>query len=146
MIYISSDHRGLELKSFLLNKLKEKGFLIEDLGPDDLVEDDDFVDYAISLSKKVLENAENKGVLICKNGVGMSVVANRFDGIRAGLSWNKEHAASSRNDDGTNIITLPAMFLSPDEALDIVETWLNTPFENVERRLKRIKKIDNIQR
>ena len=144
MIYISSDHRGFELKEYLIKNLASKGIAMVNLGPEVLVPDDDYTDYALLVAKKIQENSQDKGILICNNGAGVSIMANRFKGIRASLSWNPQHAASTRNDDDTNILALPANFISADEALKIVERWLQTPFENIERRVRRLKKLDSL--
>jgi len=85
------------------------------------------------------------GVLICANGVGISIAANKFDGIRAALSWNPKHAASSRNDDGTNILVLPADYVTKEEALEILQTWLSTNFSGEDRHIRRIQKISELE-
>lgn len=144
MIYISSDHGGFSLKNYLVKTFKDKGVDLEDLGPKELDDGDDYPDFAINLAKKVEENSESKGILICRNGVGMSVVANRFKGVRAALSWSAEHAKSSRNDDDSNILTLPADYISEIEAVDIVGAWLNTPFSGEERMKRRLEKLNSL--
>lgn len=144
MIYISSDHRGFNLKNYLVETFKSKGIEIEDLGPKELESGDDYIDFAATLAKKIQESSENRGILLCKNGVGMSITANRFKGVRAALSWNPDHAASSRNDDDSNILALPSDYISSEEASKIVEKWLETPFENVERRVRRLNKLDSL--
>jgi RpiB/LacA/LacB family sugar-phosphate isomerase len=92
------------------------------------------------LINKVLSAQGSMGILICKNGVGVCMMANKFKGIRAGLSWNIKHAVSSRNDDNTNILCLPADYIFEEEALKTVEAWLNTPFSKEERFSRRLKK------
>jgi len=144
MIYISSDHGGFNLKKYLIETFKNKGMKIEDLGPKELNALDDYPDFASELAKKVQENPENKGILICRNGVGMSITANRFKGVRAALSWSAEHAASSRRDDDSNVLTLPADYISEIEATDIVEKWLNTQFSGEERMQRRLEKLSSL--
>lgn len=144
MIYISSDHSGFNLKNYLIKTFKDKGVDFEDLGPKELDGGDDYPDFAINLVKMVEENPENKGILICRNGVGMSVVANRFKGIRAALSWSAIHAKSSRNDDDSNVLTIPADYINEIEAVDTVETWLNTPFSGEERMARRLAKLNSL--
>ena len=112
MIYISSDHRGFELKKFLVEELEKDDIHIEDLGPKDINPEDDYPDYAKIVAEKIQENPENMGIVICANGVGISIAANKFDGVRAALSWNPVHAASTRNDDGANVLALPADYLT----------------------------------
>ncbi len=145
MIYISSDHRGLELKKYLVESLVSVGLGIVDLGPKDLDPEDDYPEYAKLVAEKIQEDFENMGVLICANGVGISIAANKFDGIRAALSWNPKHAASSRNDDGTNILVLPADYVTKEEALEILQTWLSTNFSGEDRHIRRIQKISELE-
>ena len=144
MIYISSDHRGLELKSYLTNALTTQGVGIVDLGPHTLDPEDDYPDYAKIVSKKIQEDPENMGILICANGVGMSIAANKFRGVRAALSWNPEHAQSSRTDDGANILVLPSNYITNEEALEVVQTWVSTNFSGEERHIRRLVKITNL--
>lgn len=145
MIYISSDHRGIELKNFLVNSLVTEGIGIVDLGPFETNQYDDYPDFAKLVAEKIQENFENMGVLICANGVGMSIAANKFEGIRAALSWNPKHAASSRNDDGTNVLVLPADYVTKEEALEILQTWLSTNFSGEDRHIRRIQKIAELE-
>ncbi|HPD73868.1 MAG TPA: RpiB/LacA/LacB family sugar-phosphate isomerase [Patescibacteria group bacterium] len=145
MIYISSDHRGLELKKYLVESLVSVGLGIVDLGPKDSDPEDDYPDFAKLVAEKIQEDFENMGVLICANGVGISIAANKLDGIRAALSWNPKHAASSRNDDGTNVLVLPADYITKEEALEILHTWLSTNFSGEDRHIRRIQKIAELE-
>ncbi len=145
MIYISSDHRGLELKKYLVESLVAEGLGIVDLGPMDLDTEDDYPDFAKLVAEKIQENFENLGVLICANGVGISIAANKIDGVRAALSWNPKHAASSRNDDGANVLVLPADYVTKEEALEILMTWLSTNFSGEDRHIRRIQKISELE-
>ncbi|MFZ2664385.1 MAG: RpiB/LacA/LacB family sugar-phosphate isomerase [Patescibacteria group bacterium] len=145
MIYISSDHRGLDLKNYLFNDLLSKGFEITDLGPKTIDPSDDYPDYASIVAKRVQKDDVGKGILICANGVGVSITANKFNGIRATLSWTPQHAESSRRDDNSNILALPSDYISKEQALETTLAWLNTPFSNEERYQRRINKIRNIE-
>lgn len=143
MIYVASDHGGFDLKNKILELLKVSGFEAVDMGPGQFTLDDDYPDYIIPCIKKVTENEGNAGIVICKNGVGAAILSNKFPGIRAALSWNKSHAVSSRNDDNTNVLVLPANYLNEEEAQEIVKAWLTTPFSNEERHVRRLKKISH---
>ena len=145
MIYISSDHKGFELKNFLVNSLVTDGIGIVDLGPFEINQDDDYPDYAKLVAEKIQENPENMGVLICANGVGISIAANKFKGVRAALSWNSKHAASTRNDDGANVIVLPANYITQEEGLEILQTWLTTNFSGEDRHIRRLQKISEFE-
>ena len=140
-VYIAADHGGFELKNQIKGFLAMSGIFVTDLGPERYDTNDDYPDYALAVATKVLESPENRGILICRNGVGMDMVANKFRGIRAGMSWNPEHAASSRIHDDTNVLTLPADYLSRDAAIETVSAWLSTDFDDQERRQRRLDKM-----
>ena len=146
MIYISSDHRGFELKNYLVSELTSNDIEIIDLGPEEHNPDDDYPKFARAVAEKISENPGDLGILICANGVGISIAANKFRGIRAGLSWTPDHARSSRNDDGTNILALPADYISQEEALEIVQVWLSTNFSGEDRHLRRLMQISALER
>lgn len=141
MIYISSDHRGFELKKYLIRHLQERGESTEDVGPLSYNPSDDYPDFVAKLVEKMSEYPDSRGVVICKNGVGVSIAANRHPKIRAALSWNKEHAISSRSDDNSNVLALPSSFISQEEAVTILDSWLDTPFAGEERHARRITKL-----
>jgi len=145
MIYISSDHAGFDLKNYLVTTLTEKGYEITDLGPKDMDPNDDYPDYVKLVAQEVQKDDQSKGIVICKNGVGASIIANKYKGIRAALSWDPEHAKSSRTDDDSNILSLPSGFITKEQALETVEKWLNTSFSNEERHVRRINKIQEIE-
>ena len=134
-VYIASDHAGFKLKSQLL-KIFPK---VVDLGTksDESV---DYPDFAHKLTKQVLKNKENIGILICGTGVGMSIVANRKKGIRAGLAFNSRIARLIRKHNDANVLVLPGRFIKSNEAKKSVQTFLSTKFESG-RHKKRIDKI-----
>lgn len=142
MIYITSDHGGFKLKQIIYEYVKTLGLEITDVGPNTLVLDDDYPDYIKNLTPKIAENPTNMGIVICRNGVGVAMFANRFKGIRCGLSWTPEHAKSGRNDDDTNVLALPADYIEETTAKSIVKMWLETPFSSEERFTRRLKKIE----
>ena len=142
-IVIGSDHGGFEFKGKLTRLLEAKGLQIEDVGPHKYDKEDDFPDYARKACKEIGNG--KKGVLICKSGHGMVITANKFKGIRASLCWNEESAEKAKKDDDINVICLPAEMISADEAARIVLKWLETPFEGVERRVRRLQKIERIE-
>ena len=134
-VYIASDHAGFKLKSQLL-KIFPK---IADLGTksDESV---DYPDFAHKLTKEVLKNKKNMGILICGTGVGMSIVANRKKGIRAGLANNSKIARLIREHNDANVLVLPGRFINTNEAKKSVQAFLYTKFESG-RHKKRINKI-----
>lgn len=145
MIYIASDHAGYALKEELKTFLGELGETYTDLGPEKLVADDDYPDYAARLAREMLTH-DGRGILLCGNAIGVCVVANKFRGIRAGVGYAMYAAKTSRADDDTNVLCLPARVLKPDEAKEIVRTWLRTPFSRESRHQRRIAKIADIER
>lgn len=145
-IYLASDHGGFKFKEIIEDYLKAKGFDVVDLGPEKLDPEDDFPDFAIPLAKKVSENENNLGILLCRNGVGVEVAANKIDGVRAALSWDPKHAASSRRDDNSNVLALPADYLSEKKVIEVLESWLSVSYEKKPRFERRLKKIEEEER
>ena len=134
-IYIASDHAGFKLKTKLI-KIFPK---IDDLGTksDESV---DYPDFAHKLTKEIVKNKNNFGILICGTGVGMSIAANRKKGIRAGLVNNAKTARLIRKHNDANVLVLPGRFINTSEAKKSVQAFLSTKFESG-RHNRRIKKI-----
>lgn len=146
MLYIGTDHGGFKLKEALKVYLKELNFELEDLGALELNLDDDYPDFAVAVAKKVSENTEeNRGILICRSGVGADVVANKVKGIRSALCFDAAQAKASRNDDNANVLSLASDFTAEDKAKEIVKIWLETPYAKLERYERRLNKIKNIE-
>ena len=137
LIFIASDHAGFELKQYLIETLKEG---IRDLGTYS-TESCDYPIYAHKLTEEVLNNTNSVGILICGSGVGMSITANRKNGIRAALCSNEEIAELSRKYNDANVLVLGARFISKECALKCVRTFLQTPFEGG-RHARRVELID----
>ncbi|KKU91420.1 MAG: hypothetical protein UY23_C0001G0026 [Candidatus Jorgensenbacteria bacterium GW2011_GWA1_48_11] len=146
VIYIGADHRGFELKEYLKNFLKNKGFEVVDVGNDHLDENDDYPDFAEKVAVKVNQDYENaRGVLICGSGVGVDVVANKFMKVRSALVANPDQAFDSRNDDDANVLALAANYLALEDAQKILTVWLSTPFSGDPHHLRRIQKIVQLE-
>lgn len=147
MIYLGADHGGFKLKERIKAFLAGRGLDAVDMGNELYDPDDDYPDYARRVAEAVAqEPGIHRGVLICRNGIGMSVVANKIPGVRCSHAANIEIARTSRLDDNTNVLALPADHLSESEALAIVDVWLQTPFSGAERHQRRLKKIDELER
>jgi ribose 5-phosphate isomerase B len=144
-IFVASDHGGFTLKQFLVKHFAETGAEFEDLGPFEVDEHDDYPDYAIKLGEQVAVTADSLGILICRNGAGVCFAVNKVKGIRAGLSWSVFHAQSLKNDDNTNVLCLAADFVDNEKALEIVGTWLSTPFSAEPRHQRRIDKVSTYE-
>ena len=138
-IFISSDHAGYKLKEQIKLYLSKKKISFKDMGPynDDRV---DYPDYAHKVAKKVKNNKNNFGILVCGSGMGMNIAANRHKNIRAAQCFNLKSTKLSRLHNDANIITLGSRLLNKKLALTCVITFLNTKFEGG-RHSKRIKKI-----
>ena len=140
-ILIASDHAGYELKKRLTAELEQRGYHVRDLGTNSS-DSTDYADFAHPLAREVSEGRASRGVLLCGTGLGMSYVANRYAGVRAAVTWSPEVAALARSHNDANVLVLPARFVSDDEAAQILQTWLDTPFEGG-RHERRVLKIEN---
>jgi ribose 5-phosphate isomerase B len=134
-IYISSDHAGFDLKTKLLENFPK----FYDLGTY-TKESVDYPDFAHKLTKQVLKNKKNIGILICGTGVGMSIAANRKKGIRAGLASNSKIARLIRKHNDANVLVLPGRYMNTSEAKKSIQAFLSTKFESG-RHKKRINKL-----
>ena len=139
-IGIASDHAGFELKEFLKPYLTSKGFTVEDFGAFSN-ESMDYPDTAHPLAEAVVKGAVNFGIAMCGSGNGISMTLNKHQGIRAALCWSPELAALAKQHNNANILSLPARFISREEALAIVDAYLQAEFEGG-RHQRRIDKID----
>lgn len=140
-IPIASDHTGVELKHRLISELRALGYEPEDLGGEDSQKPDDYPDYAHPLAREVSEGQAKRGILLCGSGIGMDIVANRYRGVRAALAWEPEIASLSRKHNDSNVLVLPARFVSTEEGVQIMKAWLGAKFDGG-RHDRRVKKID----
>ena len=140
-IPIGADHAGFELKNVLKELLTEQGYEIEDFGCHS-EESIDYPDYGHPVAEKVELNKDVLGILICGSGNGINMTANKHQGVRSALCWNKEIAQLAREHNDANILALPARYLSIEEAKEIVLTFLSTNFEGG-RHQRRVDKIAN---
>ena len=136
-IFIASDHAGFDLKQKLIEEMPNDTF--EDLGTNSK-ESVDYTDYANKLADKLSKNNNRKGVLICGTGVGMSMAANKFNNIRAGLAYNSEVAKLIREHNDANILVLPGKFMDIKEAIKSVDNFISSSFEGG-RHNRRLKKM-----
>ena len=139
-ILIAADHAGLDLKQELIEQMPKDTF--EDLGTNSK-ENVDYPDYANELASRISLDNNKKGVLICGTGVGMSVAANKFRNIRAGLVYNSEVAKLIREHNDANILVLPGRYMDIHEAKKCVDNFLSSSFEGGRhtRRLDKIVKV-----
>ncbi len=147
MLYIASDHNGFQLKKELVRYLKtELDKDLEDLGPEVFIQTDDFPDYAVPLAKKVAEDRENLGILICGTGHGMCITANKIKGAYAIIGYNIQSTEMGRKHNNANILCLPSNPPSLDFTKAIVKKFLTTKFDGDERLVRRNKKIQDLEK
>lgn len=145
-LFIASDHGGYQLKKRLIRYVEnELELKIEDLGPYEHVEDDDYPDYVIPLARKVVET-EGRGIVICKNGVGVSMAVNKIAGVRCGIGYNLAVAESMMKDDNTNILALASHLSSEEHDMAIVKKWLESEFSGAERHIRRLGKVSELEK
>ncbi len=140
-ISMGADHGGFELKEFLKDYLTKKGFEIIDRGTNS-EESVDYPDFAKLVAKDILDNKAEKGVVICGTGIGISISANRFKGIRAALVHSKEYAKLSREHNDANVLALGGRFTTKEDAKTFADIFFSTEFEGG-RHLRRINKMDD---
>ena len=140
-VYIASDHRGVGLKLYLYEMLMADGYNVVNLGTDDLNTPVDFPDIANKVAEAMLEDVESRGILICGTGAGMEIAANRHRHIRASRVDRPEQARDDRFHDDINVLTLAADDIDIEQAFLCAQTFLESPFDNIEKRIRRIQKI-----
>ncbi|HAT03552.1 MAG TPA: ribose-5-phosphate isomerase [Candidatus Magasanikbacteria bacterium] len=145
-LYIASDHGGYNLKKRLIrygeNELNIK---IEDVGPLEHDPNDDYPDFVIPLGKKVVAE-KGRGIVICRNGIGVCIAVNKIKGVKCGIGYNIGAAESMMKDDNTNVLSLAADHLSEEHAMAVMKKWLDTEFSGEERHIRRLEKIEKLEK
>lgn len=136
-IAIGSDHGGFELKQEIIKHLTSRNIIVEDLGCQDS-SSCDYPVYAKSVCDTVTAKNADLGILVCGTGIGMSMAANKQDGIRAALCHDVFSAQATREHNNANVLCLGARVVGPGLALMIVDTFVDTPFSNDTRHIRRI--------
>ena len=140
LIEIASDHGGFSLKVDIVSFLNELDYEVNDMGPKNQ-NAVDYPDYAIRIAQAVTQNSDSRGILICGTGIGMSIVVNRFPGIRGTLCSDLYTAKLCREHNDSNILIMGGRVVGHGLAREIVKVWLSTPFEGG-RHQKRLDKIN----
>jgi ribose 5-phosphate isomerase B len=138
-IAIGCDHAGFAYKESIKKMLEEGGYTVEDKGTYN-EESTDYPDYAHPVATAVEAHEDAFGILICGSANGVAITANKHQGIRAALCWTAEIAELARAHNNANVLCLPARFISPQQAIEILRTFMKTPFEGG-RHEKRVQKI-----
>lgn len=141
MIAIGSDHGGFDLKEAVIAHLKEKGYEVKDVGCYDK-SSCDYPVYGKAVANAVADGTCEKGIVICTTGIGISITANKVKGIRAALCHDCFSAQATREHNNANMLAMGARVIGPGLALMIVDTFLDTPFSNDERHIRRIGMIE----
>lgn len=139
-IIIGSDHAAFELKEKIKNFLFQKGYIVEDAGTDSETSVN-YADYGKKVAGAVSRGRFPRGILLCGSGLGMSMVANRFKGVRAALCSDLFSAKMSRLHNDSNVLVIGGRIVGDVLAFELIDTWLDTPFEGG-RHLDRINSID----
>lgn len=139
-IYIASDHAGYEYKTKLIEDLISKGYKCVDCGTNS-VESVDYPIFAKKVCNNILNDIESFGILICGTGIGMSIQANRFKGIRATVCWNRDTVLLARQHNNANVLCLGARMLSYDDVFEFSQLFLNENFLGGKHK-RRIDEID----
>ncbi len=144
MIGIACDHAGVDLKNIIIEHLTKKDIPFKDYGAFGK-ESVHYPHYAQKVCKDIINNKIEKGILICATGIGISIAANRFKGIRCAICHDALSAQKTREHNDANVIAFGAKIVGEGHALYILDTFLNTPFSNDERHIKRINLIEEIE-
>lgn len=138
-ISIGNDHAGTDYKQAIVKHLEAKGYTINNYGTDSF-DSVDYPDYAHLVSKDVNTKKVEFGILICGSANGVAMTANKYANVRAGLCWSKEIVSLIRQHNNANILCIPARFTAIHQAIEMVDTFLNTEFEGG-RHQNRVNKI-----
>jgi len=144
-VFIGADHRGYELKEKIKSHL-QSDYDIEDCGALVHNPNDDYTTFASRVATNVAETPGTRGIIMCGSGVGVDIVANKFDGVRASIGKSIEQVTAGRIDDNFNILVIAADYTTEDEADDMIRAFLETEYEPNERRERRLKDIEEIEK
>jgi ribose 5-phosphate isomerase B len=144
-VVIGADHAGYEMKKQLTGLIQKLGHTVHDVGTFEPGKPDDYPDFAILVSQEILSGNAERGILVCGSGVGVSVAANKFRGIRAGLCHDHYSAHQGVEHDDMNVLVLGARIIGPMMAEDVAEAFLQAKFSGEERHVRRLEKVKGIE-
>ncbi len=150
-IYLGADHRGYKLKEKVFQWLVSGGYEVEDYGAYEFDKTDDYTIYAEKVASVISDKDRDKpksgerGILLCGSGVGVDIMANKFDGVRASIGKSPEQVKAGRSDDDMNVLVIAADFTKEIEAKKMVEVFLQTKFAGKTRHKKRLENISRIE-
>lgn len=140
-VFVAADHRGVGLKLYLIEMLAAAGYNAVNLGVDDPNTSADYPDVAATLADAMLDDPNSRGIIICGTGAGVMIAANRYKHIRASRCNTPNQARDDRFHDDINVLALAADDIDIEVAFLTVQAFLESPFDNCERRVRRIQKI-----
>lgn len=145
-VYLATDHAGFELKEKVKESLETEGYEVEDFGVYKIDPADDYPDFISKAAEAVSKDPQSKAIIFGGSGQGEAVVANKFPNVRAAVFYgNADMIPLIREHNDANILSLGARFLTEDEAIEAAKLWLETPFTEEERHVRRIEKIKKIE-
>jgi ribose 5-phosphate isomerase B len=145
IVSIGADHAGFEMKKQLIEVVKTLGHTVHDVGTFEPDKPDDYPDYATLVAEEVRSGGADRGILVCGSGVGVSVAANKFRGIRAGLCHDHYSAHQGVEHDDMNVLVLGSRIIGPMAAQDSAEAFLKAKFSGEERHIRRLNKVKGIE-
>ena len=144
-ISIGADHAGYEMKEQLVEYIQKLGHTVHDVGTHEPGRPDDYPDYAVLVAQDVRSGGADRGILVCGSGVGVSVAANKFKGIRAGLCHDHYSAHQGVEHDDMNVLVLGSRIIGPMMAQDVTDAFLKATFSGEERHVRRLNKVKGIE-
>jgi ribose 5-phosphate isomerase B len=145
-VILGADHRGFALKQRISESLASKGHEIVDMGAYEVDQNDDYTVFAEKVAREVSQDAQNRGILLCGSGVGVDIVANKIDGVRASIGLSAEQVMAGRADDDMNILVIAAEYTQEEAVWGLIESFLNTEFDGKESHKRRLMDIEEIEK
>ncbi len=145
-IHLGTDHAGFDFKNDLVAYLESKGYEVIDHGAHSYDAEDDYPAFCIAAAQAVAEDSDSLGIVIGGSGNGEQIAANKVSGIRAALAWSVEIAKLAREHNNANVLGLGARMHDKEAAFAIVDAFLETPFSNVDRHIRRISQISDFEK
>lgn len=144
-IALACDHGALEYKEILKKELPEQGYEVVDFGTNSH-ESCDYIDFAAKAAQAVANGECDRGIVICGTGIGVSITANKVNGIRCALCSEPFSARLTREHNNSNVLAMGQRVIGEELMRDIVRVWLTTPFSNEDRHLRRIEKLNQLEK
>jgi ribose 5-phosphate isomerase B len=145
-VALGTDHAGFALKATIVEAITAVGHSVLDCGAMQIDPNDDYPDFAAAVARAILEGSADRGVLLCGSGVGASVAANKFVGIRSALCHDTFSARQGVEDDAMNVLALGARVVGPALAVELVRAFLRADFSGAERHRRRLAKVESFER